>query len=120
MTASSECRTATMLVPARIAPSSRVGRHPLADLGARRARPRPTRRPHVLDDGPVSAGAASQQPFDWGDQRRVRELLGDGFELEVEEHSSTLRVPSGEAYWELFSTSYGPTKTLADSLGERR
>jgi hypothetical protein len=29
-------------------------------------------------------------------------------------------MPSGEAYWELFSTSYGPTKTLADSLGERR
>ena len=27
---------------------------------------------------------------------------------------------SGEAYWELFSTSYGPTKTLAESLGERR
>ena len=29
-------------------------------------------------------------------------------------------VPSGEAYWELFSTSYGPTKVLADSLGDRR
>ena len=27
---------------------------------------------------------------------------------------------SGEDYWELFSTSYGPTKTLADSLGDRR
>jgi hypothetical protein len=31
-----------------------------------------------------------------------------------------LHLPSGEAYWELFSTSYGPTKTLADSLGDRR
>jgi SAM-dependent methyltransferase len=59
-------------------------------------------------------------PFDWGDESRVRELLGDSFELELSEHVSTLRVPSGEAYWELFSTSYGPTKTLADSLGERR
>ncbi len=29
-------------------------------------------------------------------------------------------MPSGEAYWELFSTSYGPTKVLADSLGDRR
>jgi hypothetical protein len=29
-------------------------------------------------------------------------------------------MPSGEAYWDLFSTSYGPTKVLADSLGERR
>ena len=59
-------------------------------------------------------------PFDWGDERRVGELLGEWFELELEEHVSTLRVPSGEAYWELFSTSYGPTKTLADSLGDRR
>ena len=59
-------------------------------------------------------------PFDWGDEARVRELLGDWFELDIEEHVSTLRVPSGEVYWELFSTSYGPTKTLADSLGDRR
>ncbi len=59
-------------------------------------------------------------PFDWGDERRVRELLGDAFDLEIEEHVSTLKMPSGEAYWELFSTSYGPTKVLADSLGDRR
>jgi SAM-dependent methyltransferase len=59
-------------------------------------------------------------PFDWGDEERVTELLGDAFELELEEHVSTLRVPSGEDYWELFSTSYGPTKTLADGLGDRR
>ena len=59
-------------------------------------------------------------PFDWGDEQRVRELLGDAFDLRLEEHVSTLRVPSGEAYWELFSTSYGPTRTLAESLGDRR
>jgi ubiquinone/menaquinone biosynthesis C-methylase UbiE len=59
-------------------------------------------------------------PFDWGDEQRVRELLDEWFELDLEEHVSTLRVPSGEDYWELFSTSYGPTRTLAESLGERR
>jgi SAM-dependent methyltransferase len=59
-------------------------------------------------------------PFDWGDEGRVRDLLGESFELDFEEHVSTLRVPSGEAYWELFSSSYGPTKTLADALGDRR
>jgi SAM-dependent methyltransferase len=59
-------------------------------------------------------------PFDWGDEGRVTELLGDAFDLDLEEHVSTLRVPSGEDYWELFSTSYGPTKTLADGLGDRR
>jgi SAM-dependent methyltransferase len=59
-------------------------------------------------------------PFGWGEASRVRELLGDSFELTFEQHVSTLRIPSGEDYWELFSSSYGPTKTLADSLGERR
>jgi len=59
-------------------------------------------------------------PFDWGDGHRVRELLGDWFELGLEEHVSTLSMPSGEAYWELFSTNYGPTKALGESLGDRR
>jgi ubiquinone/menaquinone biosynthesis C-methylase UbiE len=59
-------------------------------------------------------------PFDWGDEQRAQELLGESFELDIEEQTSTLIMPSGEAYWELFSSSYGPTKTLADSLGERR
>ena len=50
----------------------------------------------------------------------MRELLGHAFDLRLEEHVSTLHLPSGEAYWDLFSSSYGPTKVLADSLGERR
>src|ERR687892_2754511 len=69
---------------------------------------------------PYQPAPPPSSPFDWGDEQRVRELLGEQFELELEEHVSTLRVPSGEAYWELFSTSYGPTKSLADSLGDRR
>ena len=69
---------------------------------------------------PFMPAPPPSSPFDWGDERRVRELLGDAFELEIEEHVSTLTLPSGEDYWELFSTSYGPTKVLADSLGDRR
>lgn len=69
---------------------------------------------------PFQPAPPPSSPFDWGDEARVRELLGEAFELDLQEHVSTLRLPSGEAYWELFSTSYGPTKTLADSLGERR
>jgi SAM-dependent methyltransferase len=69
---------------------------------------------------PFQPAPPPSNPFAWGDETHVRELLGNAFELELEEHVSTLRVPSGEAYWELFSTSYGPTKTLADSLGDRR
>jgi ubiquinone/menaquinone biosynthesis C-methylase UbiE len=69
---------------------------------------------------PYQPAPPPSSPFDWGDENRVRDLLGEWFELELEEHVSTLRMPSSEAYWELFSTSYGPTKTLADSLGDRR
>jgi 2-polyprenyl-3-methyl-5-hydroxy-6-metoxy-1,4-benzoquinol methylase len=69
---------------------------------------------------PYMAAPPPSNPFDWGSESHVRELLGDAFELTFEEHVSTLRTSSGEEYWELFSTSYGPTKTLAESLGERR
>lgn len=69
---------------------------------------------------PYQPAPPPSNPFDWGDEGRARELLGEWFELELDEHVSTLRMPSGEAYWELFSTRYGPTKTLVDSLGDRR
>jgi SAM-dependent methyltransferase len=66
--------------------------------------------------GPFQAAKPPSSPFDWGNEARVRELLGASFELEISEHDSPLELESGEAYWELFSTSYGPTKTLAESL----
>jgi SAM-dependent methyltransferase len=69
---------------------------------------------------PYQPAPPPSSPFDWGDEPRVRELLGDAFDLDIEEHVSPLRIPSAEDYWELFSTSYGPTKTLAEAIGERR
>jgi ubiquinone/menaquinone biosynthesis C-methylase UbiE len=69
---------------------------------------------------PFQPAPPPRSPFDWGDEPTVHELLGEWFDLDVAEHVSTLHMPSGEAYWELFSTSFGPTKTLAESLGERR
>jgi SAM-dependent methyltransferase len=59
-------------------------------------------------------------PFAWGDESHVRELLGDGFDLELEVIDTEHRPSSGEEAWEIFSTSYGPTKTLAESLDEDR
>jgi len=59
-------------------------------------------------------------PFAWGDEARVKELLGDAFELDLAEQVSIARLPSGEAFWELFSSSYGPTKTLAEALPDDR
>jgi SAM-dependent methyltransferase len=63
---------------------------------------------------PPAPGAGS--PFAWGDREHVAELLGDTFELAFEEHDSPLTLASGEDYWELFSTSYGPTKTAIEAL----
>jgi SAM-dependent methyltransferase len=61
-----------------------------------------------------------RSPFDWGKRDRVQELLGDAYDLNIEEHVSTISAPSGEDYWQLFVTSYGPTKTLAESLDDDR
>jgi SAM-dependent methyltransferase len=69
---------------------------------------------------PFQPGPPPSNPFDWGVEEHVRALLGDSFELAFETSTSRLVQPSAEAYWQLFSSSYGPTKTLADSLGERR
>jgi SAM-dependent methyltransferase len=59
-------------------------------------------------------------PFNWGDEQHVRDLLDEAFELEFDLGVSPLRLPSGEAYWELFSSSYGPTRTLAEALDDER
>ena len=67
---------------------------------------------------PPPAGAGS--PFGWGDEAHVRELLGDAFELSFLPRVSTYAGSSGWECWELFSTSYGPTKALAESLDPER
>jgi ubiquinone/menaquinone biosynthesis C-methylase UbiE len=59
-------------------------------------------------------------PFDWGREDHVRELLGDAFDLEIEERVSTLRTRTGEDYWQLFVSSYGPTKSAAEALDDER
>ncbi len=67
---------------------------------------------------PPPDGAGS--PFAWGDREHVSELLGEAFELEFEAGVVVQTGASGQAMWELMSSSYGPTKTLAQSLEEDR
>lgn len=67
---------------------------------------------------PAPAGAGN--PFAWGDRDRLSELLGDTFELRYEEGNCPQPGASAEQVWELFTTAYGPTKTLADSLDAER
>jgi SAM-dependent methyltransferase len=69
---------------------------------------------------PFQPAPPPSSPFAWGDEARVKELLGDAFELDIAEQVSIVRLPSGEAFWELFSSSYGPTKTLAEALPDDR
>lgn len=59
-------------------------------------------------------------PFAWGDEDHVRGLLADVFDVAFERGESVLEKDSGESVWQLFSTEYGPTKTLADSLDEEK
>lgn len=63
---------------------------------------------------------APPSPFEWGRAERIRELLGDAFELKLEKGVSYYREPSGEAAWNVFSTGYGPLKSLAASIDETR
>ena len=55
-------------------------------------------------------------PFEWGRADGAERLLGTAFDLEFEELDTPLTGLSAEAVWETFSTSFGPVKTLADSL----
>jgi SAM-dependent methyltransferase len=69
---------------------------------------------------PPPPNPAPPSPFAWGTAERVRELLGSAFDLRFERGTSFYREPNGEAAWNTFSVSYGPTKALAGSLNEDR
>jgi SAM-dependent methyltransferase len=69
---------------------------------------------------PPPPDPAPPSPFEWGRTDRIRELLGDAFELRFETGVSYYREPSGEAAWDTFSTGYGPTRSLASSLEPER
>ncbi|HEU4946490.1 MAG TPA: class I SAM-dependent methyltransferase [Kribbella sp.] len=59
-------------------------------------------------------------PFSWGNREYVEGLLGDAFELRFETGDAPQRSDSGEDVWQLFSTGYGPTRALAESLDPAR
>lgn len=69
---------------------------------------------------PAPAAGAPRSPFDWGRIERVRELLGNAFQLRFERAVSYYREPSAAAAWSTFSTGYGPTKSLAMTLDPNR
>lgn len=69
---------------------------------------------------PPPPSPAPPSPFEWGRVERLRELLEDAFDLRFEEGTSYYREPDAEAAWTTFSTGYGPTRALAESLDPDR
>jgi SAM-dependent methyltransferase len=63
-------------------------------------------------------GAGS--PLEWGREQHVRHLLGADFDLRFVRGSSPQVGESGEEIWQLFRTSFGPIKTLYETLPEPR
>src|SRR5207237_480466 len=59
-------------------------------------------------------------PFDWGREERVRELLGDAFDLDFVERDNPQTGESGAWVWQAFLDTYGPSRTLAASLEPER
>ncbi len=55
-------------------------------------------------------------PFDWGAEEHVRELLGDAFELEFHDGDAPETASSGEALWEYLLAGVGPMRLLWKSL----
>ncbi|UHL63215.1 class I SAM-dependent methyltransferase [Paralcaligenes sp. KSB-10] len=69
---------------------------------------------------PTPANPAPPSPFAWGNRDRVQERLGSSFDLKFEEGITTYYDQDGKAAWHAFSTGYGPTKALANSLDDAR
>jgi SAM-dependent methyltransferase len=67
---------------------------------------------------PPPEGAGN--PLDWGREAHARELLAGTFELRFVRGSDPQVGASGEELWQLFVTSFGPLKTLYDSLDDDR
>jgi ubiquinone/menaquinone biosynthesis C-methylase UbiE len=65
---------------------------------------------------PPPEGAGS--PLEWGRPEYVEGLLGDVFELRIEERVSIFTSASVEEAWQLFSENLGPMKTAVESLDE--
>ncbi len=67
---------------------------------------------------PPPEGAGS--PLQWGSEAHVRALLGGAFELRVDRRVSEFEASSSGEAWVLFSTKFGPTKTMLENLPPER
>jgi SAM-dependent methyltransferase len=59
-------------------------------------------------------------PFAWGKRERLQELLGQQFDLQIEEGTNQFRYDSGEQAFNLWANHYGPAKALCTNLDDAR
>jgi SAM-dependent methyltransferase len=80
---------------------------------------RPEDGPHALYDRffPNDSYSGADE---WGKEARVRELLSDAFELEIEEGAWHLRAETPEAAWPLMAEAAPPVKALLQRLEPAR
>jgi SAM-dependent methyltransferase len=67
---------------------------------------------------PPPEGAGS--PFQWGEDAYVEQMLGDAFELTIDELDTRHEGDDPAEMWDLFRTSYGPSAVLWSSLDDDR
>jgi SAM-dependent methyltransferase len=77
---------------------------------------RPEDGPHAIYQRFVQ-GDSYTAADEWGKKSRVRELLADAFELEIDEGVWHLTGKSPEAVWELMTEGAPPVKALLQTLG---
>ena len=65
---------------------------------------------------PAPDGPPPPSPFDWGRSERLHELLGEAFEMTIEDGTSFYRIPDGATAWRQFVEGYGPVRVLAGKL----
>ena len=68
---------------------------------------------------PFQPAKPPSNPFDWGTRDR-HGIARRALRAEFSSEDSVFEYPTSESYWDLMSTSYGPTKTLVDSLDDER
>ena len=57
---------------------------------------------------PYQPSPPPSSPFDWGDEAKVTELIGDDFDLSFETRTNTVNYESGEAFWQHCRRTTGP------------
>ena len=77
---------------------------------------RPNEGPHAVYAAFSGEQPAWPSPDDWGREERLQELLGNAFELELQERVWWLEGKSPEDVWELMSNGAPPVRALLDSL----